>query len=93
MVSITHTIPLRSTRPARCRYNLTEMLEGQVAVLSSGKLDSQEVVDLCAVLKKSRLFREDQYSYILYPDKELPHFCEKNTFFAAEAEKSRSLRK
>lgn len=68
-------------------HNLTEMLEGQVAVLSSGKLDSQEVVDLCAVLKKSRLFREDQYSYILYPDKELPHFCEKNTFFAAEAEK------
>lgn len=68
-------------------HNLTEMLEGQVAVLSSGKLGSQEVAELCSVLKKSRLFREDQYSYILYPDKELPHFCEKNTFFAAEAEK------
>ncbi len=68
-------------------HNLTEMLEGQVAVLSSGKLGSQEVVNLCSVLKKSRLFREDQYSYILYPNKELPHFCEKNTFFAAEAEK------
>ncbi len=68
-------------------HRLTEMLEGQVAVLSSGKLVSKEVIDLCTVLKKSPLFREDQYSYILYPDKELPHFCEKNTFAAAEAEK------
>lgn len=67
-------------------HNLTEMLEGQVAVLSSGKLSSSEVVDLCRQLKEGSLFREDQYSYILYPDKELPHFCEKNTFFASEAE-------
>lgn len=74
-------------------HTLTEMLEGQVAVLSSGKLGSREVIDLCNVLKGSLLFREDQYSYILYPDKELPHFCEKNTFFAAEAEKIALLAK
>jgi len=57
---------------------LTEMLEGQVAVLSSGFLSAEEALSLCRKLKTSRLFRKDQYSYILYPDKELPHFCAKN---------------
>lgn len=68
-------------------HRLTAMLEGQVAVISSGKLTSEEVISLCTALKKSPLFREDQYSYMLYPDKELPHFCGKNSVQASEAEK------
>ena len=58
---------------------LSEMLEGQVAVLSSGYLSSAEVLQLLDGLKASKLFRKDQYSYILYPDKDLPRFMDKNT--------------
>ncbi|MBP1663758.1 MAG: hypothetical protein H6Q19_898 [Bacteroidetes bacterium] len=58
--------------------HLSEMLEGQVAVLSSGFLTSEEALQLLDSLKHSKLFREDQYSYILYPNKDLPLFLEKN---------------
>ena len=58
---------------------LPEMLEGQVAVLSSGFLSSSESLEVLDALKSSSLFRADQYSYILYPNKILPRFVEKNT--------------
>ncbi|MCE2612412.1 hypothetical protein LVD13_05460 [Flavobacteriaceae bacterium D16] len=58
---------------------LSEMLEGQVAALSSGALTSNEALDLLDGLKSSALFRPDQYSYLLYPNKNLPLFAEKNT--------------
>ena len=57
---------------------LYEMLEGQVAVLSSGYLSVRESLDVFDALKTSKLFRHDQYSYLLYPDRELPSFVEKN---------------
>ncbi|MGA3137010.1 MAG: hypothetical protein ABSC88_13560 [Terracidiphilus sp.] len=57
---------------------LYEMLEGQVAVLSSGALSAQESVALLDVLRNSRLYRADQNSYLLYPDRKLPGFFEKN---------------
>ena len=57
---------------------LSEMLEGQVAVLSSGYLTSKEALETLDGLKASKLFREDQYSYLLYPNKELPGFLQKN---------------
>ncbi|MFT4565224.1 MAG: hypothetical protein ACI9FN_000174, partial [Saprospiraceae bacterium] len=59
--------------------HLDEMLEGQVAVLSSGYLTTEQSLCLLDSLKKSKLFREDQYSYILYPNKELPGFLSRNT--------------
>ncbi|WGH76046.1 hypothetical protein P8625_02430 [Tenacibaculum tangerinum] len=58
---------------------LDEMLEGQVAVLSSGYLNSSEVLRVLDAMKESKLFREDQYSYLLYPNKELKGFVEKNS--------------
>lgn len=58
--------------------NLYEMLEGQVAVLSSGYLSSAESLEVINALKHSALFRADQYSYLLYPDRRLPLFTEKN---------------
>ncbi|WP_430868895.1 hypothetical protein [Demequina aurantiaca] len=58
--------------------HLSEMLEGQVAVLSCGLLGATEVADLLDALRTSALYRADQNSYILYPDRELPHFLEKN---------------
>lgn len=57
---------------------LDEMLEGQVAVLSSGYLDEQEALQVLDSLRKSALYREDQNSYILYPNKNLPGFLQKN---------------
>jgi hypothetical protein len=59
------------------RY-LYEMLEGQVAVLSSGKLNTSETVEVLNALRNSALYRADQQSYILYPNKRLPSFLEKN---------------
>ena len=58
---------------------LSEMLEGQVAALSSGYLSPKEALIVLDSLKNSKLFREDQYSYLLYPNKELPKFLNKNT--------------
>lgn len=70
---------------------LSEMLEGQVAVLSSGYLNSKQVLHLLDGLKASALFREDQYSYILYPDKELPRFDKKNNIPESAIQKSKLL--
>lgn len=58
--------------------HLSEMLEGQVAVLSAGCLTATESLQLLDALKKSRLYRKDQHSYLLYPNKELSKFVEKN---------------
>ncbi|WP_332454695.1 hypothetical protein [Chryseobacterium aquaticum] len=58
---------------------LSEMLEGQVAVLSSQFLSSNEALKVLDALKNSALFREDQYSYLLYPNKQLKGFLERNS--------------
>jgi hypothetical protein len=58
--------------------HLYEMLEGQVAVLSSGMLSGEESLALLESMRNSQLYRADQHSYILYPDRELPGFLEKN---------------
>jgi len=58
---------------------LSEMLEGQVAVLSSGFLTPQQSLMLLNALKRSALYRQDQNSYILYPNKNLKKFLQKNT--------------
>lgn len=57
---------------------LYEMLEGQVAVLSAGLLSGREVVQLLDALRDSRLYRENQDSYMLYPDRTLPTFLARN---------------
>ena len=59
--------------------HLSEMLEGQVAVLSTGFLSADQSLKLLDELKNSSLYRQDQNSYILYPNKNLPKFLDKNT--------------
>ena len=59
--------------------HLSEMLEGQAAVLSAKYLQPKESLEVLDALKKSALFREDQYSYILYPNKNLKGFLKKNS--------------
>jgi hypothetical protein len=73
--------------------NLSEMLEGQVAVLSSGYLDGNASLQIVNALRKSALYRPDQNSYILYPNKELPKFLEKNNIPKERIEKSALLTK
>jgi hypothetical protein len=58
--------------------HLYEMLEGQVAILSSGFLSAEESLTLLGSLRESALYRADQHSYILYPDRDLPGFLHKN---------------
>ncbi len=58
---------------------LYEMLEGQVAILSSGLLSGAESVALLKSLRNSSLYQDSQQSYILYPDRVLPGFLEKNS--------------
>ncbi len=71
--------------------HLYEMLEGQVAILSSGYLSAEESVTVLEALRKSAMFREDQYSYMLYPARTLPRFVEKNNIPSEFAGRSRLL--
>ncbi len=72
---------------------LSEMLEGQVAVLSSGYLSPKEALELLDGLKSSSLFREDQYSYILYPNRELKRFDIKNNIPSKKVKESELIKK
>jgi hypothetical protein len=69
------------------------MLEGQVAVLSSGHLSPRESLRLLNALKGSALYRPDQHSYLLYPDRQLPRFVDKNNIPPVELRRSALLRR
>ena len=64
--------------------HLYEMLEGQVAILSSGMLSGAESLALLESLRNSQLYRSDQHSYILYPDRYIPDFLTKNSLTQAQ---------
>ena len=70
---------------------LDEMLEGQVAVLSSKYLSSKDSLSVLDAMKASKLFRPDQYSYLLYPNKELKGFLERNTISESVVASSKLL--
>jgi len=68
--------------------HLYEMLEGQVSVLSSKALEPQECLSVLDALKKSPIYRKDQDSFMLYPNRALPRFLEKNIVPEALAQSS-----
>jgi len=72
---------------------LDEMLEGQVAVLSSGYLSAEKVLTLLNAMRNSKLYRADQNSYVLYPNKELKGFLTRNQVEAADVKSSQLLQK
>ncbi len=72
-------------------HALYPMLEGQVAILSSGLLTPAEAVSLLRALRASPLYRADQHSYLLYPDRQLPGFLERNVIPAERVAASRFL--
>ncbi|HSG29112.1 MAG TPA: hypothetical protein VLA34_11580, partial [Candidatus Krumholzibacterium sp.] len=57
---------------------LYEMIEGQVAALSSGVLGPGETSAMLGALFGSDIYREDQHSFMLYPRRELPSFMDRN---------------
>jgi hypothetical protein len=74
-----HAYNLLERRPGHIAIDhLYPMLEGQVAVLSSGAVAPDEAADLIESLFHSDLYRRDQQSFMLYPDRDLPGFLEKN---------------
>ncbi len=58
--------------------HLGPMLEGQVAVLSSGILDPAASLEVIDSLFASDMYRPDQDTFVLYPVVELPPFLERN---------------
>lgn len=66
--------------------HLQEMLEGQVAILSSGMLSGEESLEILRSLRKSTLFCNDRNTYLLYPDKILPGFQKKNKLKVEQVE-------
>ena len=66
--------------------SLYPMLEGQVAALSSGAIGASEAAALLETLFESPIFRKDQNTFLLYPDRDLPGFLQKNCVPAARVE-------
>jgi len=69
------------------------MLEGQVAALSSGALAPEAAAELVETLFDSDIYRPDQRSFMLYPDRPLPGFLEKNRVPADQVEQIALLRR
>ncbi len=67
---------------------LYEMLEGQVAILSSGFLASKESLKVLKALRNSKMYRQDQNSYMLYPNRDLPGFLNKNNLSQEQVQDS-----
>jgi hypothetical protein len=75
-----HSYDVLAIEHGRARIShLGPMLEGQVAVLDSGVLQDGEAVKLLRALRDSGLYRADQRSYLLYPDRRSVPFLERNT--------------
>ncbi len=70
---------------------LYPMLEGQVSVLSSGLLSPAQSAELLQTLFASEMYREDQHSFMLYPDRDLASFLEKNQIAPSLAAQSELL--
>jgi len=70
---------------------LYEMLEGQVAVLSTNVLTPDDALALLGRLRTSSLYTERQHSYLLYPNRKLPAFIDRNIIPGEVVEKSSLL--
>ncbi len=57
---------------------LGPMLEGQVAVLASGVLPPDRALALCEALRRSSLWCPQRRTYLLYPDRRVGGFLERN---------------
>lgn len=65
---------------------LYPMLEGQVAALSAGAIAPKVAIKVIEALFESDIYRADQHSFMLYPDRRLPGFLAKNQIPAKQVE-------
>jgi hypothetical protein len=65
---------------------LYPMLEGQVAALSSGAISPAKAISVLETLFASDMYRDDQKSFMLYPDRKLPGLLEKNRISSEQAD-------
>jgi len=72
---------------------LYPMLEGQVAALSAGAIAPDKAIAVVEALFASSVYRPDQDSFMLYPDRELPGFLDKNRIPAEKIEAIPLLRR
>lgn len=72
---------------------LYEMLEGQVAAISAPAVNPAQAQRTLAALRSSTLYRDDQHSYMLYPNRELPGFMNRNVIQPEAAESSAAIGK
>ncbi len=68
------------------------MLEGQVAVLSAGMLSGTEALEVLSILRAGPLYCPRRNTYLLYPDRTLPRFVEKNRIETGRVEEITLLR-
>lgn len=76
-----HSYNVLDARPENAEMkvqNLQLMLEGQVAILSSGLLENEAAVSLLEKMSESDLRSKRHPTYLLYPDRELAGFDELN---------------
>ena len=71
---------------------LYPMLEGQVAALTSGGMQPEEVIDVVNALFKSDVYRADQNTFMLYPDRKQTAFMQKNCLSSEQVEGIKSLK-
>lgn len=64
--------------------NLDVMLEGQVAAIASGCVSAADVLGIVRALECGPLYRADQHSFRLYPDRTLAPILERNRIVAPE---------
>ncbi len=64
--------------------HLYPMLEGQVALLETGLLSPVAAASLLDTLRHSSLYEERQQSYLLYPNRQLPEFMQRNRLSDAD---------
>ena len=62
-----------------------------MAVLSAGVLTPKQAVKLLDKLFNSDMYRDDQQSFMLYPDRELPAFVARNRIAPAQVETNRVI--
>ena len=89
-----HTYNLISFEPGVLKVDhLYEMLEGQAAILGSDYLTPQASLELLNALRSSKIYRPDQQSFMLYPDREIPEFLDKNVISDELLQKSNLAQK
>lgn len=79
---------MRKSTESLALDHLYEMLEGQVSILSADYLKPNQVADLLDTLRESAIYRPDKGSYMLYPNRDLPGFLEKNIVAESDVERS-----